>query len=296
MFLINIVYSTLLPKVSSRLLPPVILPVLIMSPLPATNYHQLLLEHMIALTPMCSMCSLPQQCQLFSCLSPIKVLFHPSNPMVSLPLVLSWQVILLLCSHVSGRSSITCFWCLFYNISFAWSPGCGGYTLHWEWNDSMANWHSPWWRQRISSLYLTQFKYLVLNMIPTFQVQFRVATQVVWVYLDDHCNLRAVAKSSVEVMLTVADNHDCGPREWCVDAQDLLVQLLQVCFIYYCNESGWACILQVQWSCHTLTPSTPNTLSALSKWQEMFHWKCQRPTQGYSLSVSKTCFVSLLMV
>jgi hypothetical protein len=90
----------------------------------------------------------------------------------------------------------------------------------------MANWHSPWWRRRISSLYLTQYlKYLVLNMIPTFQVQFGVTTQVVRVYLDDRRNLGAVAKSSVEVTLTVADNRDCGPREWRVDAQDLLVQL-----------------------------------------------------------------------
>ena len=75
-------------------------------------------------------------------------------------------------------------------------------------------------------MYLTQYlKYLVLNMIPTFQVQFGVTTQVVRVYLDDRRNLGAVAKSSVEVTLTVADNHDCGPREWRVDAQDLLVQL-----------------------------------------------------------------------
>src|SRR5882672_6198954 len=109
MFLINIVYSMLLPKVASRLLPLAILPVLIMSQLPTTDYHQPLLEHTITLTPTCSTCSLPQQCQLFSRLSPIKVLFHPSNPMVSLLLVLSRQMILLLCSHVSGRSSITCF-------------------------------------------------------------------------------------------------------------------------------------------------------------------------------------------
>ena len=62
-------------------------------------------------------------------------------------------------------------------------------------------------------------------MIPTFQVQFGVTTQAVRVYLDDRRNLGAVAKSSVEVTLTVADNCDCGPREWRVDAQDLLVQL-----------------------------------------------------------------------
>ena len=61
-------------------------------------------------------------------------------------------------------------------------------------------------------MYLTQYlKYLVLNMIQTFQVQFGVTTQVVRVYLDDHRNLGAVAKSSIEVTLTVADNHDCGP-------------------------------------------------------------------------------------
>ena len=61
-------------------------------------------------------------------------------------------------------------------------------------------------------MYLTQYlKYLVLNMIQTFQVQFGVAMQVVQVYLDDHCNLGAVAKSSVEVTLMVTDNRDCGP-------------------------------------------------------------------------------------
>jgi hypothetical protein len=62
-------------------------------------------------------------------------------------------------------------------------------------------------------------------MIPTFQVQFGVTTQVVRVYLDDRRNLGAVAKSSIEVTLTVTDNRDCGLREWRVDAQDLLVQL-----------------------------------------------------------------------
>ena len=66
-----------------------------------------------------------------------------------------------------------------------------------------------------------------MDKIPTFQAQFRVSTEVVRIYIDDRRNIGTISKSSVEVTLTVADNRDCGPREWRVDMQDLLVQLQQ---------------------------------------------------------------------
>ena len=56
-------------------------------------------------------------------------------------------------------------------------------------------------------------------------MQFGVTSQVVQLYIDDQRNLGTIAKSSVEVTLTIADTHNCGPREWRVEVQALLLQL-----------------------------------------------------------------------
>ena len=60
-------------------------------------------------------------------------------------------------------------------------------------------------------------------------MQFGVTSQVVRLYIDDQRNIGTIAKSSVEVTLTVADTHDCGPREWRVEAQDLLPATEEQC-------------------------------------------------------------------
>ena len=56
-------------------------------------------------------------------------------------------------------------------------------------------------------------------------MQFGMMSQVVQLYIDDRHNIGMIAKSSVEVTLTVADTHNCGPQEWCIEVQDLLLQL-----------------------------------------------------------------------